>query len=257
MGVISLCALPFTCDQSFFSNISERLPALFGIVGGFAFAQVMVFFAQKRIDASQLVPLLGLKLPMLAAMSALIGTEKFNGHKVLAILLTVFASFLLNKSGKRIPPGGFLLVLGGCFFYCVSDLCIREEVRLIQQQTGASPMLASAQTTFLSYIIIGILSAAYLGVAKSQRGGRTLAYALPFSLAWLAGIILLTVGFATLGTVNGNIIQSTRGIITVIMAPFLIRMGWTWLESKVTLTMLLRRFVAAAFMIIAVLLYNR
>ena len=57
-------------------------------------------------------------------------------------------------------------------------------------------------------------------------------------------------------TVNGNIIQSTRGIFSILFAPILAACGMTYLERKVSWGIIARRLVAACLMVAAIFLYN-
>jgi uncharacterized membrane protein YgdD (TMEM256/DUF423 family) len=61
--------------------------------------------------------------------------------------------------------------------------------------------------------------------------------------------------FGLVGVVFGNILQSTRGIMSVALGAMLAHLGWHELEQRVDRAMLLRRFAAALLMTAAIAIY--
>jgi hypothetical protein len=55
--------------------------------------------------------------------------------------------------------------------------------------------------------------------------------------------------------VFGNILQSTRGVMSVVLGAALAQMGWHELEQRVDRASLLRRLAAALLMTAAIALY--
>lgn len=256
MGLISAAGMALAWRPGFFQGFWGRFPALAGVVGAYWLAQCAIFVAQRQIDASQLVPLLGLKLPMLAMLTGIFYHQHFNVWQLLAIALTVISAFVLNNAGKRIPPSSFAFLLAGCLFYCLSDMCIQIEVEQIHAQVTPSLPLSSAQCTFQTYILSGVVGAICMPFLKGSRVPGARLCSLPYAICWLLSIVFLTICFARLGTVNGNIVQATRGLFAVLLAPLLILSGMTWLETRTTWRMYLRRLAAALMMLAAIALYN-
>lgn len=256
MGLLSLAGLAFVWRPGLLAGFWERFPALLGIVGAYWIAQCAVFIAQRKVDASQLVPLLGLKLPMLALLNALLCGSAFNGWQLLSIAVTVAAAFVLNNAGRHIPLSSFAFLLLGCLFYCLSDMCIQVEVQQIHARVTPSLPLASAQCTFLTYILSGIVGASILPFGRSMRIRGAMPHSLPYAVCWVSSIVFLTVCFARLGTVNGNIVQATRGVFAVLLAPVLVCFGLTRLELRTGWKINLRRLAAAVMMTAAILIYN-
>jgi drug/metabolite transporter (DMT)-like permease len=256
MGVLSVVGIFFVWRPGFEVGFIGRLPALFGTVAAFWCAQCAVFTAQRYVDGSQLVPLLGLKLPMLAILNGLIYREHFSWLQLLAIAMTVAAAFVLNNAGKRIPLKSFCALLVGCLCYSLSDIFLRIEVQQIHEQVTVSQPLASAQCTFLAYLISGVVGACLVPCLKGARVAKALAHSIPYGACWLTSIVFITLCFARLGTVNGSIVQASRGIMSVLMAPVLIMLGMTWLETRTGWWIYLRRLIAAAMMIGAIAFYN-
>jgi len=75
-------------------------------------------------------------------------------------------------------------------------------------------------------------------------------------MVWMIGIVFLFACFEQIGTVNGNIVQSTRGIWAVILGAILARRGQTYLEEKTPWNIFFRRLFAALLLMLAIFLYN-
>ena len=215
-----------------------------------------MFFIQRRIDASQVVPLLGLKLPVLAVISLAGMGESFSFWQFTAIALTVIATFMLNNAGRRIPVLYLLAVLMTCVCYSMSDIFLNITTSRIAQDTGISLVSAAAVNTFLTYGIAGIAGALMICLNKSMRGWRKFLNSAPYGVMWVISIVFLCACFVRLGTVNGNIVQSTRSIFAILAAPLLVWLGVSGVETRVSWKITLRRLVAAFLMIAAVALYN-
>jgi len=78
----------------------------------------------------------------------------------------------------------------------------------------------------------------------------------PFAFFWLLAILFLFTCFADLGTVNGNIIQSTRGLLAIGLGAMLAKAGYTELEERVDAAVMARRVLAGVLMVLAIVCYN-
>jgi hypothetical protein len=76
-----------------------------------------------------------------------------------------------------------------------------------------------------------------------------------YAAAWLVGMVGLYTCFGTVGAVFGNILQSTRGLIAIVIGAILAHRGRHDLEAHVDRATLLRRLAAAALMTAAIALY--
>jgi len=79
--------------------------------------------------------------------------------------------------------------------------------------------------------------------------------ALPFAGAWFIAMNLLFHTFLILGPVFGNILQTTRGIFSVLMGKLIIKIGLKGIEDKMSRYAFLRRLGAAMLMTAAVCLF--
>ena len=80
--------------------------------------------------------------------------------------------------------------------------------------------------------------------------------ATPYALTWLLSMVFLYACFALVNVVLGNIVQSTRGLISILLAPIMARSDdWGHLEAAQSPHAVLRRALVAVVMTGAVALY--
>lgn len=256
MGLACVVGLVLTWRPEILQGFWHRFPPVLISLSCYTLAQILMFMAQRKVDASLLVPLLGLKLPILMFLNITLLGSRFTWLQALAVALTVLAAFLLNRTGKGIGFGGFCYVILACVFFSLSDMGLKQETDLLRHELGFSPALAAAYCTYLNYLTAGFLGIIVLACNRRIRTRRTLLHSLPYGLLWIVSIVFLNLCFALLGTVNGNIIQATRGIFAILFAPILVACGLTYLEQKVSWGTIARRLLAALLMVGAIFLYN-
>lgn len=223
--------------------------------------QAAVFAVLKRVPASRLAPLLGLKLVMLATIVCLIPGGAIGGRQWLAVGLSVLAAWLLQRGGG-LGPAAMGVVLAACLSFAISDLSIVALIDGLQEATDAageplSRLHAGSLAMALTYIVCG--GAAALGMMASPQlwpqDRQDLAAAVQYAGAWLGGMAALYACFGLVGAVFGNVLQATRGMMAIVIGAWLARAGWHDLEDHVDGATLLRRIAAAALMVAAILLY--
>lgn len=273
MGVLSLIGLPFVWTRTLATHFGDySLIMLLAIIFYLA-GQFCLFMAQRTVDASRVVPLLGMKLLVLAVLNILImphlmGTkpESYGIFQWLGIFLTVGAAFILNKAGQRIPWQSLCWVGMTCLGYASSDTCITMLVRRLQAvgEATADPALAglakpSVAAAFITYVICGVAGVVLLPLVKKPEGAHrktVWGWISPFAFCWLTAMLFLYACFARIGTVNGNIVQSTRGIIAILIGALLAALGFTELEEKVGVQVWIRRLIAGVMMFLAIVAFN-
>jgi hypothetical protein len=194
--------------------------------------------------------LLGLKVVVLAAMAVVLTGQWLVAQQWAAVVLCGGATWLLNEAGGRIPArqvGVLMLTILG---YCASDLSIGVLVRRLTGVHPFAPIVATAFTYALSALLV--LPFAFRRSVYTVETWRT---ALPFALTWFGAMCLLFGCFALVGVVFGNIVQSTRGLISIAGGWLLARMGHTHLEGHVSRRVFWGRLAGATLMVAAVVLY--
>ena len=159
---------------------------------------------------------------------------------------------LLSSSGKRLEGRFILLGLLACVSYCVSDLCIKV---LVDHFIFLGVLRGAVMATALSYIVCGVVGAGAVVINPKHSTRGTWLYAVPFALSWFMAMIFLFSCFGLTNVVFGNILQSTRGIISIILGFVIAHIGFQALEPKPSRRMIVQRMIAAVLMTAAVVLF--
>ncbi|NLF93251.1 MAG: DMT family transporter [Oligosphaeraceae bacterium] len=256
MGGLALVALPLFWREQVWQDLRLWLPITLAGVLCYLLGQTCLFLAQRKVDSSRLVPLLGLKLVILAFLNAIVfRSEQYGWLQVLAIICTLSSALMLNNAGRKIPLPSFFLVILACTGYSLSDTCIKRQMEVVASLGIEGLALQSLLCTSLSYTLSGVLGLLLLPLT-SRQGRQSWIHTAPFALTWITGIVFLFACFALIGTVNGNIAQSTRGLWAILAGYILAKAGLTYLEERVSWQIILRRVAAAILMILAILLFN-
>ena len=225
--------------------------------------QLGMFQALRRTEASRASPLLGLKILILATIYTLVpgdlirfvvGVEPHAPGLVqwLAVGLSIAAAFLLRDSGPRMSRGAMGWILFACVAYSMSDMHIKG---LVTSLSSMGKVPANVTGVCLSYVLCGAIGLAVLPWSpKGHRGDWH--YAVPWALSWLAAMFMLFACFDFIDVVGGNIVQSSRGILSILMGSIIAHWGHEHLERKVPRKVFLRRLVAGIVMFLAIAAFS-
>ncbi len=213
-------------------------------------AQICYFFAVQTIEASRLSTMLGLKIIFLVLMNSAFLNQQINAWQWLAVLLSASSAFVMNHSGLRLNPRSAALVLCCCLFLATSDIA---DFNLVSAIPGTSPLRRGVLATAYCYGELGLLSLPLLLSRKLDKSKFLLA--LPYSLAWLSAMLVFFLCLGLLGTVFTCIIQSARGLISVLLGAAVAALGYAQVESKGTSRVWLGRLAAALMIMSAVLIF--
>jgi drug/metabolite transporter (DMT)-like permease len=250
MGVAALLLLPLVLDRPLppFSEFAIHLTACAALCLA---AQWLLFIALKTTNSSVVAPLLGLKIPLLGVLSVILLNERLPWHGWVAILLCATAVFLISPPTGRPAMRGLALIFLVCLGYSGSDLLIPRVVERVSSASDMPILLGFS----LTYILCGIGG---LAVAVHQGSWRQLCIhkcALPFSICWLLGMCLLFAAFSTIGVIFGNMLQSSRGLMTVLMSLFLVKTGLEQIDLRTGKLVFVLRLAGALLMTGAIVLY--
>lgn len=251
MGVACAAALPFLWSADV-PPPSRYAGPLVGSAFSYLAGQAGLFLLIRRVEASRVAPLLGFKILILAVIATAFLGQPLSAGQWVAVLLCAASVLLLNFAGVRMSAASAAWLLVACVGYSLSDLCITSLVRLLRPLSG---LRAAALAVCLSYLLCGAVAAAMLPLAGGRRALSGLRYSAPFAAAWLLAMVFLFGCFGAIGAVYGNVIQSTRGILSVLLGAALARMGARDLEQRATRAALLGRAAAAALMTAAIWLF--
>ncbi len=250
MGVVSLVLLPFVYPHDA-PPLRTYFWEVVGVAGFYLLGQAGLFLVLQRTDASRISPLLGLKVLILAAISAAFLAKDILPLQWAAVGLSVLAAMVLASAGGRLSAKALAGVLGVCLFYSLSDLSIQAAVNAM---APVGRLHASVAVLSMSYIACGVFGLPLLpwtGVG-TRRDWR---HAVPFAATWYGAMACLFACFAVIGVIPGNILQSLRGPISVFLGAAVAHLGHAHLEARISRWTLLRRGLAALLMVAAVALY--
>lgn len=215
----------------------------------FLFAQVSWFMMLRHVEASRAASLIGLKVLAIAVLTFLMGNIP-TGIQWLAIVLCSLAAVGMNYSGGKIPLKSIFWLTSAVFGYALCDICITE---MMNQMPGKSVILNAFGVMGFIYTTVGIL--VLPGLLKYPPERESLKEAFPYSVFYIGSILSLMVCFGSIGVVFGSIIQSSRGVISVVLGVILLRFGLEKNEPDVPLKIWIRKLVMSILMLAAMTLY--
>ena len=124
----------------------------------------------------------------------------------------------------------------------------------IESSEVISRLHAGGLAMALTYGVCGLLFVP-LAVGLRPYTRTDWVAAAQYASAWLVSMVGLYCCFGLVGVVFGNILQSTRGVMSVAIGAALAHLGWHELEQRVDRATLLRRLAAALLMTAAIALY--
>lgn len=251
MGIFSVILVPFLWGENM-PVVGQYLPELFSTAIFYLLGQFFLFAAILRSHPSRVSPLLGIKIFILAVISVIFFGESFSAAKWAAVIFSGGAVFLLSNSGKRLQWRCLFLALAACVSYSLSDLSIKE---LVENFEYMGIFRAASLSTCLCYILCGVIGGVTLLFTYKNTTKDTWLFSLPFAISWFIAMIFLFSCFGMIGVVFGNILQSTRGIISIMMGYLIGHAGFEMLDEKVTRKILIQRIIAAVMMTAAVILF--
>ena len=217
----------------------------------YIFAQTSFFMALKTVEASRLSSLLGTKIITLALISVCIGTN-LSITKWIAVILCTISAVGMNFTGGKLTLKSIFWVAMAVLNYSLCDLSCTEMVLMMP---GDNMMLKSYGVVAVSYATLGAISLPGLFFIAVKK--EYFIDALPFSAAWFISMTFLLTAFGSIGVVYGTIMQSGRGIISVLIGAALLHFGYENLEPRVGKKAWIRRLCMAILMLIAMILYAK
>lgn len=230
--------------------------ALFYLTGN-----TLLFFALRKIEASRISPLLGMKVVLLAFATQFVLKESLIPQQWVAVVLATAAAWVLGSSGGRLPMGTMLLAICSCAGFVTSDLFIKQMwPAWLPAGTGAEDasqlqrVRASITGMALVYVWCGVLAVALLPMAKPWKKTYWKGSA-PYAVSWMTAMVCLFSAFALIGIILGNILQATRGLWSIALGVFVVKLGHHHIESHAPLRVVIQRAIAALMMVGAIALY--
>jgi drug/metabolite transporter (DMT)-like permease len=250
MGCFSIILIVFIWPTSP-PPLSEYAIPTIGASLFYVLGQASLFLALKHTAASRAAPLLGLKVVILAMIGTIFLSQSLTSLQWVAILLNVIAAFILNYSGGSMPTKSIIFVLLACLFYSLSDINIKAQVACFDH-VGIT--YAATIGVCLCFILLAVVSVFFL-FFLNKISIPMWQYAIPYSISWFLAMIFLFSCFGSIGVVFGNIVQSSRGLISILLGSLVAAAGHVHIEEKVPMSVFVRRAAAAVLMAGAITLF--
>ncbi|MFM8415439.1 MAG: hypothetical protein ACKOCX_12030 [Planctomycetota bacterium] len=257
MGLVAAPSAAILCAGKLPALASIGGP-LAGAAGCYLLGNAVFFGLLRQVESSRLTPFLGLKVFFIALIVAVFFSQPLSANQWLAVTLSVAATALLQGTAGGLSRGVLACVLLVCLLFALADLSI---VLLIDQLEGGEGgvrgrLPAAVLGMLLTYVVCGLACAVPLlgGRFRPATSGAWRA-AVAYAATWLLAMVGLYICFGLVGAVFGNVVQSTRGIMSVVIGATLAHLGWHELEQRVDRATLLRRIGAAGLMTAAIAVY--
>ena len=252
MGIVSIPISLIFFPMGLFNKPIELIVVLLLWIAATCIGQFFFFATQKHIESSRLSSLLGLKIVVLAVFTAIFYGQRLKITQIIAILLATACAFIMNggKSTRKItlPAIGFLMAT--VISYCTADLI---ETNLMKISASGNVWCDGLGVCATCYMILGFCMIPLL--KKCDFSWEQLKHGSPFGVLYFFSQVALFVSFGLIGPVFANVIQSSRGIISVIIAIMLCRFGWGSLDAHGSRGLWIRRIICAIVMSTAIVLY--
>ncbi len=252
MGVFCLPIAPLLFPVELWKMLPEFLLGILMWVLFFVTGQTAFFNTLRSIEASRVSSLLGLKIIVLSVIYVLWKGHGLGSWQWLAVFLSAIAAMAMNWSGgSRFTLRGMLWLALTLVAYSLTDMA---ETYLVRMPASGNVIMDACGVAAVCYLLLGILTLPMLFKYRWSR--KQFVMAMPFGLAWFLSQVSLFICFGLLGTVFGNVIQSSRGLFSIGLGIILLHYGYGKLDAKIGGKMWLRRGIAAALMTIAIIIYS-
>ena len=214
--------------------------------------QYFFFATQKHIESSRLSSLLGLKIVVLAIMTTFFGGSKISLMQLAAIILATVGAISMNggKSTRPVTMRAIVLLMSTVITYCSADLV---ETKLLNMSRSGNIWCDGLGVCATCYMILGFTMIPLL--KKWKFSLERLKYGSPYGVLYFSSQVALFVSFGLVGPVFANVVQSSRGMISVGIGVLLCRIGWSSLDVKGDRKLWIRRMICAVIMTTAIILY--
>ena len=254
MGLASI-ALLMVMQPHDLPPISELAPSLLATAGFYALAQIGLLSLMRSETPSSIAPLLGLKIIVLAMFNLLLFGQHLRAAQWAAVVLCAAAALVLNATGAKLNRRTLTLVLCVCAGYSLSDLNITGLVHQLGEPGSVRGAILGAA---MCYALLGAASLPLMLILKGKWNvGAFVRFGLPYAVLWFLAMLLLFFSMSCIGAVYAVILQSTRGLWSVLLGALIAHLGLVQVEHRIARHLVLRRMLAALMMVGAIWLYSR
>lgn len=243
MGVMAFCLslflgyLPLFQLGQWLDFLKINLP--------YILAQYALISAIHRSDSSVVSPLLALKVPVLALITFYLTGAGFSTLQCVSIAIIIAIAFYFSSLSGKLHLQPLVLILLASIGYSLSDMAITE---FSHQVIDANSITQAVATICLNYTVCGVCGLVLMRPFKVRI--VDVYHSKWVALTWFVGVIFLILGFNLAGVVSGNVVQTLRGVIGVLIA-------YIWFRHQIAqpASIWRKKFIASGAMVIAVFIY--
>lgn len=252
MGIVSIPVAIIFFPRGLFNNIPQLSLYLLIWLTVICAGQYFFFATQKYIEPSRLSSFLGLKIIVIAVLTMIFFAGKISLLQGAAILLATAAAVVMNggKATRKMTWKAVFLLAATVINYCLADL---TETKLMKLSESGNIWCDGLGVCATCYMILGFAMLPLL--KKCKFSFEKLKYGSPYGVLYFGSQVALFVSFGLIGPVFANVIQSSRGIISVLLGVLLSSCKFGSLDVKGDKKLWLRRFACAIIMTAAIILY--
>jgi hypothetical protein len=237
--------------------------AVFNVVG-----QLGLTIAIRLAEPSRVSPLLTMKVLFPAVLTMFVGApvgrmaDRFlSVWQWVAVLMCVAAGVSISRGGGGMRKAALLAVLWTVMVFAGSDWCVGLMVGGILRTPNVTPLHASLLAASILYLATSFFGVAALFTKWGRPAvGRIYPWidwrdSFAYAASWFIAMIFLFVAFAEVGVVLGTILQCTRSFITILMGVGLMYLGYSHIEPKQPIRVVVGRIAAGVLMFAGITLY--
>ena len=252
MGVVSIPITVIFFPRGLFADCSTTGLWLLFWIAITCIGQYFFFATQNEIESSRLSSLLGLKIVVLAIITSVVSRELVSFPRLLAIMLATAGAVGMNggNSVRRVTLKAIVFLISTVISYCVADLI---ETHLLNMSRSGNIWCDSLGVCAACYMVLGLAMIPIL--RKTGFSLDEVKCAAPYGILYFFSQVALFVSFGLIGPVFANVVQSSRGMISVAIGILLCRFGLSSLDVKGDRKLWIRRFICAGIMSAAIIIY--
>ncbi|MDD3154844.1 MAG: EamA family transporter [Victivallaceae bacterium] len=227
------------------------IPLILTCVGS-GFGQFFFFRAERKMDPPRVSAMMGLRVVLLALISAVALEKHYNAMQWSGIVLAAVSAVVLNWEGGHFRLGGMKDLAAALAFYVVSDLSVTHMIRGFGFE---SLFLASLWAMALVNVVTGAVFLPLRIKMRDQWPIPLFRASAPFAGSWLLKQFFLYACYAFLGPVHANVLLSIRGPLAMAISWF--RRNFLHLPlDAIPVSLWVRRWGATLLMAAAIVLYS-
>ena len=184
------------------------------IIIPYLLAQYLMIRALTIADSSIISPLLTIKVPILALISVLCFEQTFSHLQLLCVTVIICLGFYFSSLSGQIKLGPLCLIALACTCFSTSDIAMT----LFMKTLPAARFHQISAGIAYEYFACAVFALPLMFYKPLNIHTKEVWQTKWIGLAWMLSMIGIVGCFNLAGVVEGNIIQTLRSVIGVIIA---------------------------------------